>query len=86
MNVPMSWLKQYVDIDVDIKAFEDAMTMSGSKVEVVEESGEEITKVVAGKIIDVQPHPNADKLRIMQVDIAGERPIQTVKEIGRAHV
>lgn len=78
MNVPMSWLKQYVDIDVDIKTFEDAMTMSGSKVEAVEESGKEITKVVAGKIIDVQPHPNADKLRIMQVDVAGERPLQIV--------
>ena len=78
MNVPMSWLKQYVDIDVDIKTFEDAMTMSGSKVEAVEESGKEITKVVAGKIIEVAPHPNADKLRIMQVDIGGERPLQIV--------
>ncbi|PHV71603.1 phenylalanine--tRNA ligase subunit beta [Sporanaerobium hydrogeniformans] len=78
MNVPMSWLKQYVDIDVDMKTFEDRMTMSGSKVEAVEETGKEITKVVSGKIIDVQPHPNADKLRIMQVDIKGERTLQIV--------
>jgi len=78
MNVPMSWLKQYVDIDVDIKTFEDKMTMSGSKVEAVEESGKEITRVVAGKIIEVSGHPNADKLRIMQVEIGGERPLQIV--------
>ena len=78
MNAPMSWLKQYVDIDVDIKTFIDAMTMSGSKVETVEESGKEITKVVSGKIIDVQPHPNADKLRIMQVDVNGEKNLQIV--------
>lgn len=78
MNAPMSWLKQYVDIDVDIKTFTDAMTMSGSKVETVEESGKEITKVVSGKIVDVQPHPNADKLRIMQVDINGEKNLQIV--------
>lgn len=78
MNVPMSWLKQYVELDMDLKTFEDQMTMSGSKVEGVEETGKEITKVVAGKIIDVQAHPNADKLRIMQVDVNGERPLQIV--------
>jgi phenylalanyl-tRNA synthetase beta chain len=78
MNVPMSWLKQYVDIDVDMKTFEDKMTMSGSKVEAIEESGKEITGVVAGKIIEVTAHPNADKLRMMQVDIGGKTPLQIV--------
>lgn len=78
MNVPMSWLKQYVDIDVDTKTFVDAMTMSGSKVEAVEESGKNITKVVAGKIVNVEGHPDADRLRIMQVDIGGEENLQIV--------
>ncbi|MEG0502146.1 MAG: phenylalanine--tRNA ligase subunit beta, partial [Cellulosilyticaceae bacterium] len=78
MNVPMSWLKQYVDIDVDINTYIDAMTMSGSKVETVEENGKGITKVVAGKLIQVEKHPDADKLRIMQVDIGAEAPIQIV--------
>ena len=78
MNVPMSWLKQYVDIDVDLNTFIDAMTMSGSKVETVEELGKEITKVVAGKIIAVEKHPDADKLRVMKVDIGEEAPIQIV--------
>lgn len=78
MNVPMSWLKQYVDIDVDINEYIDAMTMSGSKVETVEESGKEITKVVAGKIVAVEQHPDADKLRIMKVDIGAEELLQIV--------
>ena len=78
MNVPMSWLKQYVDIDVDINTYIDAMTMSGSKVEAVEELGKEITKVVAGKIIATEKHPDADKLRVMQVDIGAEQPLQIV--------
>nr|WP_307991996.1 phenylalanine--tRNA ligase subunit beta [uncultured Niameybacter sp.] len=78
MNVPMSWLKQYVDIDVDVNTYIDAMTMSGSKVEAVEVSGEEITKVVAGKIIDTQAHPDADKLRVMKVDIGAAEPLQIV--------
>lgn len=78
MNVPMSWLKQYVDIDVDTKTYIDAMTMSGSKVEAVEESGKEITKVVAGKIVKVEQHPDADRLRIMQVDIGKDEKLQIV--------
>jgi len=78
MNVPMSWLKQYVDIDVDTKTFVDGMTMSGSKVEGVEESGKEITKVVAGKIVNVEQHPDADRLRIMQVDVGAEEKLQIV--------
>ena len=78
MNVPMSWLKQYVDIDVDTKTFVDGMTMSGSKVEGVEESGKEITKVVAGKIVNVEQHPDADRLRVMQVDIGQEEKLQIV--------
>ena len=78
MNVPMSWLKQYVDIDVDTKTFIDGMTMSGSKVEGVEESGKEITKVVAGKIVQVEQHPDADRLRVMQVDVGAEENLQIV--------
>lgn len=78
MNVPMSWLKQYVDIDVDINTYIDAMTMSGSKVETVEVSGEEITKVVAGKIVETTQHPDADKLRVMKVDIGGSELLQIV--------
>lgn len=74
----MSWLKQYVAIDTDINTFIDGMTLSGSKVETVEESGKEITKVVAGKIIEVNPHPDADKLRVMQVEVGQDVPLQIV--------
>ena len=79
MNVPMSWLKQYVALDdVDVNTYIDAMTMSGSKVEAVEEIGKEITRVVAGKIVEESKHPNADKLRVMKVDISGEQLLQIV--------
>ncbi len=78
MNVPMSWLKQYVDVDMPINDYIDGMTMSGSKVEAVEESGKEIKKVVAGKIVAVEQHPDADKLRVMKVDIGSEEMLQIV--------
>ncbi len=77
MKAPLKWLKDYVDIDVDIKAFSDAMTMSGTKVEGYEEVGEGISNVVIGKITDIRKHPDADKLIITKVDI-GKEEIQIV--------
>ncbi|HYE84642.1 MAG TPA: phenylalanine--tRNA ligase subunit beta [Clostridia bacterium] len=72
MLVPIKWLKDYVDIKVDSKGFADAMTMSGSKVERVEELGKEIENVVVGKILKIESHPAADKLVIGQVDVGTE--------------
>ncbi len=77
MKVPLNWLKDYVDINVDIKKFCDAMTLSGSKVEGVEVQGAEISNVVVGKILTVEKHPNADKLLVSQVDV-GTETIQVV--------
>lgn len=74
MNIPMSWLKQYVDIDCDIVTFTDGMIMSGSNIETFKEIGEEISNIVWGKIMTVEAHPDADKLRVMAVD-AGREPL-----------
>ncbi|SHH24330.1 phenylalanine--tRNA ligase subunit beta [Tepidibacter thalassicus] len=72
MLVPLKWLRDYVDIDVDVKEFADKMTMTGSKVEKVENFGEDIEKVVVGKILEIKKHPNADKLIVTKVDIGSE--------------
>ncbi len=72
MNVPMKWLNDYVEIDCDIVTFTDAMTMSGSKVEGYEMLGEEIERVVVGKIMDIQQHPDADKLVVTQINVGSE--------------
>jgi len=72
MKAPLNWLKDFVDIKVGIKEYVNAMTMSGSKVESVEDMGEGIEKVVVGRIIEMQNHPNADKLKVCKVDVGGE--------------
>jgi phenylalanyl-tRNA synthetase beta chain len=77
MKAPLSWLKEYVDINVSSKEFAEAMTMSGSKVEAVEYLGEEINRVVTGKIISLEKHPDADKLQVCQVEVS-EGVIQIV--------
>lgn len=72
MKAPIKWLSDYVNIKVPIKEYIDAMTMSGSKVEGVEDMAEGIEKVVVGKIISMEKHPNADKLSVCKVDIGSE--------------
>ncbi len=72
MLIPIKWLNDYVDIAIEVKSFGDAMTMSGSNVEKIEEFGKEISGVVVGKIIKQEKHPDADKLSVNQVDIGSE--------------
>ncbi|KYH35493.1 phenylalanine--tRNA ligase beta subunit [Clostridium tepidiprofundi DSM 19306] len=78
MKVPVKWLKDYVDINISPQELADKLTLSGSKVEEVIISGQEIQKVVTGKILKIEPHPDAEKLVICQVDIGKEEPIQIV--------
>ncbi|MDR1773661.1 MAG: phenylalanine--tRNA ligase subunit beta [Clostridioides sp.] len=77
MLVPLKWLRDYVDIDVDVNEFADRMTMTGTKVETIENYGEEIENVVVGKIIEINHHPNADKLVVTKVDV-GNKYLQIV--------
>ena len=67
MKAPLKWLKKYVDIDVDVKSFSDAMTMSGTKVEGFEKLDADLEKIVIGQIEKIERHPDADKLIICQV-------------------
>ena len=78
MNLSMNWLKDFVDIDVPPKEFADRMTMSGSKVEKYEIEGEKINRVVVGKVLSIEKHPNADKLVVCMVDVGDSKAIQIV--------
>ncbi|MGI6188407.1 MAG: phenylalanine--tRNA ligase subunit beta [Clostridiales bacterium] len=68
MLVPLKWLKEYVDIDVTAEELAHRMTMTGSKVEGIHKQGEGINNVVVGRILNIEPHPNADKLVVCNVD------------------
>lgn len=78
MDIPMSWLKDYVDFDYDkIRDYTEAITLTGSKVEGYTEFAGEIKNVVVGKILKIEKHPNADKLSITQTDV-GDKVLQIV--------
>ena len=78
MNLSLKWLKEFVDIgNVAPRDFSEAMTMSGSKVELFEIEGGQIENIVVGKILEIEKHPDADKLTVCQVDV-GEKTVQIV--------
>ena len=78
MDISMSWLKDYVDIDADIKDFVEDITLSGSKVEGYTEIASDITGVVVGKVLSIEKHPDADKLVVTKIDIGKNEPLQIV--------
>lgn len=78
MNTALSWIKEYVpDLDVTAQEYTDAMTLTGTKVEGFERLDKNLEKIVVGQITSIEPHPDADKLIICQVNI-GTESIQIV--------
>ncbi len=79
MNTSLNWLKAYVpDLDCTPQEFTDKMTLAGNKVETCTVLNKNLEKIVTGKLLSIEPHPDATKLVICQVDIGGEEPIQIV--------
>ncbi len=78
MNLPMSWLNDYMDIDVTPKEYADRLTMTGSKVESFESAGDEIENVVAGKVLTCVPHPDSDHLSVCTVDAGTGEELQII--------
>lgn len=79
MNTPISWIKAYVpDLDVTAQEFTDAMTLSGSHVEGYEQKDKNLDRIVVGKILTIERHPDADKLVVCKVDVGESEPLQIV--------
>ena len=72
MKASREWLEEYSNIDVDTIKLGDILTMTGSKVEEIIEKGKDIKNVVVGKILEIEKHPDADKLVVTKVDVGAE--------------
>lgn len=73
MKASVEWLKEYSDIDVDSIKLGDILTMTGSKVETIEQKGNDIKNVVVGKILEIKKHEDSDHLVITQIDLGNEK-------------
>ncbi len=72
MKASIEWLKEYSDIDVDTIKLGDILTMTGSKVETIEQRGKDIKNVAVGKILEIKKHEDSDHLVITKVDLGNE--------------
>lgn len=78
MHISYNWLKEFVALDVAPGELAERMTMLGLEIEAVHAPGEDINEVYVGHIVDVQPHPDADKLVVCKTDVGRGEPLQIV--------
>ncbi|WP_013322176.1 phenylalanine--tRNA ligase subunit beta [Gloeothece verrucosa] len=72
MRISINWLRELVDITLTPEELAETLTIAGIEVEEIEDRRQQADGVVIGKILKREPHPNADKLSVCEVDIGGE--------------
>ncbi|HTE85608.1 MAG TPA: phenylalanine--tRNA ligase subunit beta [Dehalococcoidia bacterium] len=75
MKVSLKWLASYVDLKLPPGEIARRLTLSTAEVEAIEQIGGAWDHVSIGRVLDVAPHPNADRLRLATVEIGGEPQI-----------
>ena len=77
MKFTLSWLKDHLETDADLGAITEALTMLGLEVEGVEDRAAELGAFTVARVIEAAQHPDADRLRVCQVD-TGQEVVQVV--------
>lgn len=78
MRISLNWLRELIDIEMTPEQLAETLTVAGFEVEDIEDRNTWASGVVLGKILEATPHPNADKLRVCQVDIGRDEPLNIV--------
>lgn len=78
MLVSLNWLKDYVDIPWGPEELADRLTMAGLEVEGITYLDPGLDEVKTGRILKLEPHPDADSLKVCQVDVGAGQPLQIV--------
>jgi len=83
MRAPLSWLREYVETTATVEEIARRLAVSAVEVEHVVEAGVSdvdgnLGRFVVGRVLAADPHPNADKLQLCQVDIGNPQPQQIV--------
>ena len=78
MRVSLKWLKEFVDFSMDVEVLAHTLTMLGLEIEAIEYLGEDISGIKTGKILSMEPHPDADKLVVCKTDVGDAEPLQIV--------
>jgi phenylalanyl-tRNA synthetase beta chain len=78
MKIVDSWLREWVDPDIDTADLAHQLTMLGLEVDEISVEGEELDGVVVGEVIDVKKHPDADRLSVCEVSTGGKETVAVV--------
>ncbi|MDQ2807454.1 MAG: phenylalanine--tRNA ligase subunit beta, partial [Chloroflexota bacterium] len=78
INVPLSWLREYVDLPMPPTELATRLTLAGIEVEKLHQVGSEWEKIVVGRVTRLERHPNADRLWITGVEYGADAPQQIV--------
>ncbi len=78
MRISLKWLGELVEVTLTPQELAQTLTIAGFEVEDIEDRRQLADGVVVGKVIDCQPHPNANKLSVCQVDIGRDAPLNIV--------
>jgi phenylalanyl-tRNA synthetase beta chain len=80
MRVPLAWLREYCDPELDVQAIEERLTMTGTKVEAIhhfgvpsvdDDASAQPESFVVGRVLSAEQHPDADRLKVCTVDVGG---------------
>jgi len=78
MNLPLSWLKQFINIKSNATEIAEKLTLSGSEVEKITTQDVGLSKIVVSQIKEIRSHPNAKKLKLAYVDIGKKDLLEIV--------
>jgi phenylalanyl-tRNA synthetase beta chain len=78
MRVPLSWLRDYVDIDLTPEQLAERLTLLGMEVQSIERWGSDWQNVVIGELLTVEKHPRADRLSSTTVTLGSGEPLEIV--------
>jgi len=84
MKFSEKWLREWVNPAISTEELAHQLTMAGLEVEAVEAVAGDFCQVVVGEVLQVAPHPDADKLRVCQVNVGEPAPLNIV--CGAANV
>jgi phenylalanyl-tRNA synthetase beta chain len=79
MKFTLSWLKDHLDTDASLAALEEKLSAIGLEVEKIDDPAAELAAFTIARVVEAKQHPNADRLRVVQVEIAkGKPPVEVV--------
>jgi len=78
MQISEAWLREYVNPPINTQELVAQLTMAGLEVDSVTPAAAEFSGVVVGEVLSMQQHPDADRLRVCQVNVGEGQPLQIV--------